>query len=182
MNVGEKLMAEDSDNVRGGADAGGVSQPLGGEAKKADYEIGYRKPPKATQFKKGQSGNPKGAKKKTEIDDIRLMIEDVLAEPITLREGERTITVSKLEAVFRAHRMNALKGDQRATKALFKLAKKGNLLSKARPRSNVALDPPGGSPEERMLIRAFHTDKDSLDRPNGRVPATDKPAATNRQD
>ena len=24
------------------------------------YEVGYGKPPKATRFKKGQSGNPKG--------------------------------------------------------------------------------------------------------------------------
>jgi hypothetical protein len=153
MNAGGKLMAEDSNNMVGDADASGVNQPLGG--KKAKYEIGYRKPPKATQFKKGQSGNPKGAKKKAEIDDIRLMIEDVLAEPITLRDGERTMTVSKLEAVFRAHRLNALKGDQKAAKALFKLAQKANLFSKAKPRSNVIIDPPGSSPEERMLIRAY---------------------------
>ncbi len=26
----------------------------------ADYEVGYGKPPKNTQFKKGKSGNPKG--------------------------------------------------------------------------------------------------------------------------
>ena len=25
-----------------------------------DYEVGYRKPPLATRFKKGQSGNPSG--------------------------------------------------------------------------------------------------------------------------
>ena len=32
----------------------------------AEYEIGYRKPPKHTQFKKGQSGNPKGRPKRSE--------------------------------------------------------------------------------------------------------------------
>ena len=26
-----------------------------------DYKVGYRKPPEHTKFKKGKSGNPKGA-------------------------------------------------------------------------------------------------------------------------
>ncbi len=30
----------------------------------ADNDAGYRKPPKHTQFKKGQSGNPKGRPRK----------------------------------------------------------------------------------------------------------------------
>ena len=39
-----------------------------------DYEIGYGRPPKHTQFKKGQSGNPEGRPKgikslSTELDD-----------------------------------------------------------------------------------------------------------------
>jgi len=29
-----------------------------------DYEVGYRKPPVATRFKKGASGNPSGRRKK----------------------------------------------------------------------------------------------------------------------
>ena len=173
-------MANETNITVGDADANGVSRPPAGKPKRADYEVGFRKPPKATQFKKGQSGNPKGAKKKTEIDDIRLMIEDVLAEPITLREGERTITVSTLEAVFRAHRMNALKGDQKAAKALFRLGQKTNLFSKAKARSNLIIDPSGSSPEERMLIRAYHANRDA---PLGseHIPAPNDVGATNRK-
>lgn len=154
-------MSEELSNGGGKAQASpSESQP--GAASKTDYEIGYGKPPKATQFKKGQSGNPKGSKKKLEIDDIRLVVEDVLAEPITLRDGERNITVSKLEALFRAHRMNALKGDQKAAKALFKLAQKANLFSKAKPKSNIVIDLPGSNPEDRMIIRAYHAEQDLL--------------------
>jgi hypothetical protein len=29
-----------------------------------EYEVGYKKPPVATRFKKGQSGNPTGKSKK----------------------------------------------------------------------------------------------------------------------
>ena len=38
-----------------------------------DYEVGYKKPPKKNQFKKGQSGNPKGRPKliKNFEDDLR---------------------------------------------------------------------------------------------------------------
>jgi hypothetical protein len=31
-----------------------------------DYDVGYAKPPKATQFKKGTSGNPKGRPRKSQ--------------------------------------------------------------------------------------------------------------------
>lgn len=34
------------------------------EIKKEVYKVGYKKPPKSGQFKKGQSGNPRGRKKK----------------------------------------------------------------------------------------------------------------------
>ena len=38
-----------------------------------DYNVGYGKPPKASQFKKGQSGNPKGRPKK--VKEITSMIQ-----------------------------------------------------------------------------------------------------------
>jgi hypothetical protein len=35
------------------------------EKRSNSYEVGYGKPPKDTQFKKGSSGNPKGRPRKT---------------------------------------------------------------------------------------------------------------------
>ena len=35
-------------------------------AEPGSYEVGYGKPPKHTQFKKGQSGNPKGRPKQVQ--------------------------------------------------------------------------------------------------------------------
>ena len=42
---------------------------------KKDYEIGYKKPPKHTQFKPGQSGNPKGRPPKPQtIEEAAIQI------------------------------------------------------------------------------------------------------------
>jgi hypothetical protein len=137
------------------------SRPDRGPARKADYEIGYGKPPKATRFKKGQSGNPAGAKKKVAVDDVRVMVEEVLAELITLRDGGKDRKVSRLEAMLRTQILNGLKGDSKAAKAVFRLSQKGGMFSQAKRRGTVVIDPPGSTPEDRMLLRAFHAEQES---------------------
>src|ERR1700737_2046907 len=109
-------------------------QPTSGKTAKRDYEVGYRKPPKKSQFKKGQSGNPKGSKKTEPIDDLLVVIDGVLAELVTIRDGGKTRTVTKLEAMLHAHRVNALKGDAKAFRTLAKLAQKTGQFSRAKPR------------------------------------------------
>jgi len=156
-------MSEVSNNSQGESDANPSDQPNADKPKKADYKVGYGKPPKATQFKKGQSGNPKGAKKKKEIDDARIVIEEVLAEPIELRDGGRKLRVSKLEAMLRAQLISALKGNHKAVKAFYRLAQKAHLFSQAELKSFMVFDPPGGNPEDQMILRAFHAEEDARD-------------------
>lgn len=148
-------MSQQSNDSAPNAGEDGSAHSSAGSAKKAAYEVGYGKPPRATQFKKGQSGNPKGAKKKEQIEDVRIMVEDVLAEPVKLRDGDKVVHISKLEAMLRTQRLNALKGDSKAAKAVFKLSQKTGMFSHAKPKSNIVIDPPGRSPEVRMLLRAF---------------------------
>lgn len=85
-------------------------------ANKEEYEVGYRKPPKATRFKKGQSGNPKGRPKGTR--NFKTDLEDVLRQRVTLREGGRERKVSTQHAIIRAAAAKALKGDTRATRMI----------------------------------------------------------------
>jgi len=80
-----------------------------------DYEVGYGKPPKHTQFKPGQSGNPLGRpKKKRTVDDI---IQKILQEEIMIN-GEKKSTK---ELFLRSMMKNAIKGNATATKLLLSL-------------------------------------------------------------
>jgi hypothetical protein len=126
-------------------------------ASEANYEIGYGKPPKATQFKKGKSGNPKGRNRGEQIEDVRVVIEEVLEETLPLREDGRVRTVTKLEAMMRAQFVDALRGNPKAVRTIFKLAKKTGLFSRAKPKGCLVIDP-AGTEEQRFLLRAFHAE------------------------
>src|SRR5688572_29020773 len=52
-------------------------------------KVGYKSPPKHTRWKKGQSGNPKGRKKRRIVNDLRTLFDEILAEEIKTREGGR---------------------------------------------------------------------------------------------
>jgi hypothetical protein len=162
-------MAEEASDAQNNSKAtdSAQAQPRADDASKADYDIGYRKPPKATQFKKGRSGNPRGSKKKPQIDDLRTVIETVLAESIKIRDGEKVRSVSKLEAMMRVQRVNALKGDPKAVKAMYRLAQKAGLFSRAQLRGFMVLDPAGDADEQRIL-KAFHDAKQPLTGPQTR--------------
>jgi hypothetical protein len=124
---------------------------------RTDYEVGYKKPPKATRFQKGQSGNPKGSKKVRRIEDLRTLIEDVLFEPVEVRDGSRVRTMTQLEVIMQAHGRNALKGDPKAVRTLAKLAQKAGMFSRAQPEGNLVFTDPGG--EAGKILDMFHAEQ-----------------------
>jgi hypothetical protein len=60
-----------------------------------DYEVGFGKPPKAYQFKRGRSGNPKGRPKK--IKSGQTDVAGILGEPLTVATAGRTREMSAFE-------------------------------------------------------------------------------------
>ena len=73
------------------------------------YEVGYGKPPKDTQFKKGSSGNPKGRPRKALDFDHELLRQSRAS--ITLNENGSRRRVSKHEAAIMQLLNKAISGN-----------------------------------------------------------------------
>ena len=86
----------------------------------ANYAVGYKRPPRHTQFQAGVSGNPSGRRKGSR--NIRSIFEKILGEEITLRDGSTTKKITKAEAIVRSLVIGAMKGDPRSQQNLFRLA------------------------------------------------------------
>jgi hypothetical protein len=87
-----------------------------------DYEIGYGKPPLASRFKPGISGNPRGRPKGAR--NSANVLRDELAQVITITEGGKPKRITKLEAIVKAAALKGLKGDPRPMAQLLDLLDK----------------------------------------------------------
>ena len=77
-----------------------------------EYEVGYGKPPKHSQFRKGRSGNPKGKPKGRKNFKTELLEE--LSEQIAVREGGTRRIISKQRALLKSLTAQAVQGDPKA--------------------------------------------------------------------
>jgi hypothetical protein len=78
-----------------------------------DEAIGYKRPPKASQWKKGQSGNPKGGRKHTMLNAVET-IDRLFAKQIDIVEHGMKRRISVLEAILLRLWANEIAGDKRA--------------------------------------------------------------------
>ncbi len=90
-----------------------------------DYAVGYGKPPKATQFKQGKSGNQRGSSMKVrqckmdrEASAFDVMILDESARPVAITENGKRTQVSIWQATHRSLMLDAAKGDRSAQKLI----------------------------------------------------------------
>jgi hypothetical protein len=92
-----------------------------------DDNVGYCRPPKASRFKKGQSGNPLGSSRKVRERKRRrsLSFDDLVLEnsekSLRVREGNRTSTISMKEALLRKQCAMALGGNRLAINASIRM-------------------------------------------------------------
>jgi hypothetical protein len=155
-------------------DAGASDGAALNEGGSSGYDVGYGKPPRATRFPKGRSGNPGGRKKVQRIDNVRTLVDGILDEQVQVRDGGQVRTVSSLEAVLQAYRIEALKGNPKSACDFFKLAAKAGMLSKVMPESFVKLMEAGG--DDGKVIRMYRAEQEALAR---NAPADPSPGLPN---
>jgi hypothetical protein len=83
--------------------------------------VGYGKPPIHTQFRKGESGNPKGRPKVRKR--IGTIFADQLRRRITVSENGKSYTIDRQEAFIIQTLNKAIKGDARASRDLIYMLK-----------------------------------------------------------
>ena len=96
-----------------------------------NYKVGPGRPPLRTRFKKGQSGNPGGRRKKP----LPALLADALNEPVFVTiDGERR-QITKREAIVHQLVNKSTTADLRATKMLF------DMMKDAEQKAGVAAPP-----------------------------------------
>src|SRR6516165_6064134 len=86
---------------------------------KRDYKIGYGKPPRGRPFQKGQSGNPRGPRRK----DLSSLLTAALNEPVYATIDGKRRKITKREAIVKQMVNESAGANLRATKMLFDMMK-----------------------------------------------------------
>ena len=100
--------------------------------------VGYCQPPQHTQFKPGQSGNPRGRPKGTL--NMATVLERTLREKVVINENGRRKTITKLEAAVKQLTNKAASGELRALQLLTALVRSAEERAMKTVAPNSALD------------------------------------------
>jgi hypothetical protein len=86
------------------------------DTKDSDYDVGFGKPPKHTQFHKGRSGNPTGRARGSR--NASTLLDEALSERVIVAENGRRRKVTKFEVVLTQLVNKAAQGEHRSTRLL----------------------------------------------------------------
>jgi Family of unknown function (DUF5681) len=109
------------------------ASPPNGSSQSSDRgsasSVGYGRPPAHTRFKPGQSGNPKGRRKGQR--NVHTVLDETLNQRITIREGNRTRSLTKLDGLILTMVSAALKGDTKAQASLMTMMRSVGMIGEA---------------------------------------------------
>ncbi len=115
----------------------------------SEYTVGYRRPPSHAQFKKGQSGNPRGRIKKTK--SFLALLADELEERVLINEGGTKKWITKREALAKQFANKGAAGDLKAVKLLAEILQHLDKVRGTDFRSEVVQS--GSSARERIRAK-----------------------------
>ena len=87
----------------------------------SDYEVGYKKPPRHSQFKPGNRANPHGRRGKAERRRESEIVHDLMNGLVDVREGGKSKRMRRIELLIKSYGAAALRGDVGAAVALLKI-------------------------------------------------------------
>lgn len=124
------------------------------------YEVGYGKPPRATRFQRGTSGNPKGRPRGSKNLASIVLRESRQKVRINGPQGSRPVT--KLEAAVMQLSNKSAQGDLRASRELFALVQRSEeaVVSNGRSLSLTELDHPVLESIRRRMSRTTNDEPD----------------------
>jgi hypothetical protein len=108
-----------------------------------DYRVGYGRPPLATRFRPGRSGNPRGRPKGAR--SLAAVVASTLAERIAITEDGHRKRITKLEAAVKQLVNRAALGEARSMQLLLALVQ----ASEAKPTQS---DPEMPSEADKMVF------------------------------
>jgi hypothetical protein len=88
-------------------------------AEEGEEKVGYARPPRASRFRRGQSGNPRGRPKRSHA--LAAIVTRAFREVVEATENGQPTRMTKLEATVKQFVNRAAKGDQRAAQFLLPL-------------------------------------------------------------
>src|SRR5215470_17276422 len=87
----------------------------------ADYEVGYKKPPRHSQFKPGNRVNPNGRRGKRKRRTEAEIVHEIMTQPVSFREGGKSKQAPRIKLLIKSYGAAALNGDVSAAEALLKI-------------------------------------------------------------
>jgi Family of unknown function (DUF5681) len=126
---------------------------------RADYEVGYGKPPRKNQFQPGRSGNPKGRPKGAK--GLKAELREELNEWVTVSSDGKSKRIRKRRLILKALVAKAAKGNVAAADRIIALIIQIEGLEDERPgrrslseTDQLILDQFLGEPEEAPAAEA----------------------------
>jgi hypothetical protein len=117
------------------------------KSSRKSYEIGYARPPKSGQFKKGQSGNKRGRPKGSKLFSETVV--EALDEKVTISENGRRRIITKREALAKQLVNKAAGGDIKSIKLLSEMSE--GVDERERDRRSEAAHQGYSSARERLM-------------------------------
>ena len=99
-----------------------------------NQEVGYKRPPKSSQYQPGKSGNPKGRRRKQK--GPRQLLEAALNEAAMVTENGVSRALPKMQVIYKVLVANAIKGHAGATSILFRLIQDYGISKDLEPAMN----------------------------------------------